>query len=95
MQENEIEDATFEEVTEVTATPEVDEEKQKISFGDILSSLSAAIASGGISSQQARRIRADMGIRQSYFTRKQPKTNVRRAKRKAQKAARKLNRKKG
>lgn len=62
------------------------------SVGEILKALSSAVKDGQITSKQARSFRADLGITQSFFTRKQTTPEQRKAKRLQQKKSRKINR---
>jgi len=61
-------------------------------IGEILKTLSAAVKGGQITAKQARSFRNDLGITQSFFTRKQTTPAQRKRKRQLQKAARKKNR---
>jgi hypothetical protein len=62
------------------------------SVGEILQTLSAAVKGGQITAKQARSFRQDLGITQSFFTRKQTTPAQRKAKRLQQKKSRKINR---
>jgi len=59
-----------------------------------LAALAEAFNNGSLNKAQVREIRNKLGISQGYFTRKQTTTAQRKSKRKSQKAARKVNRKK-
>lgn len=71
---------------------EAESEKPKLGIGGIVKALSKAVASGDLKSSQARRMKQDLGIMNSFFTRSQPKQATRKNKRKAAKKARKVNR---
>ena len=71
---------------------EPDDRKTINSIGGILKALSAAVRSGNLTRAQARSFRADLGIMKSSFTKKQITPAKRKAKRIAQRAARKVNR---
>jgi hypothetical protein len=58
----------------------------------MLEALSQAVEQGNITKEQARKFRAEVGITNSHFTKKQLSEDKRKAKRKAQKAKRKANR---
>ena len=101
MEENEIEEGEFTEVVDEVETIEEeltvksDEPKAKMGLNAFLSAITAAVSSDQISSHQARELRQGMGIGQSFFTRNRVvDAKKAKAKRKAQKAARKVNRKK-
>ena len=96
-------DVSNEEVPDVTDVVPTDEDtevvaesepKPKLGIGGIVKALSKAVADGGISAAQARQMKQDLGIMNSFFTRSQPNQANRKAKRKAAKKARKVNRKK-
>ena len=79
-----------EENTQEAEVEEVAEEK--LSFRQILTSLRAAFEGGAISKDQYKRMRAESGMPQSYFTRKQFNRKKARHKDKLQKQARKATR---
>lgn len=102
MEENDIVDGDFTEVLE-EATEQHEEElavkkdapPAKMGLDAFLSAITNAVAEDQISSGQAREIRQGMGIYQGYFTRgRNSDAKKAKSKRKAQKAARKVNRKK-
>ena len=106
MEENEIEEGEFTEVLDEAleeVTDAIDEEiavkadapPAKMGLNGFLKAITNAVSSDQISSGQAREIRQGMGIYQGYFTRsRNSDAKKAKAKRKAQKAARKTNRKK-
>jgi hypothetical protein len=61
----------------------------------LLTQLSSAVSDGKISTREAKKMRAQFGITQAYFTRKQPNRAVAAAKRKAAKKARMVTLKRG
>lgn len=71
---------------------EVETKKAANSIRDIIKALSAAVDNEQITSRQARDMRMNLGIQQSYFTKKRIPKATRVKKRKAQRAARKGNR---
>jgi hypothetical protein len=64
----------------------------EMSVQDILKAIASALASGNISSAQAKSIRRDLGITQATFTRKQRSPSQRKALRLTQKESRRRNR---
>ena len=62
------------------------------SVKEIMKTLSEAVKGGQITAKQARSFRADLGIGQAHFTRKQITPAARKKKRKAQRLARRKNR---
>ena len=70
----------------------VETKKTANSIRDIIKALSAAVDNEQITTRQARDMRMNLGIQQSYFTKKRISKPKRIAKRKAQKLARKRNR---
>ena len=105
MQEN-IEEAVFEEITDdetkaieaLEAAKAADgepETPQTVFTGrQMLALLKGAVESGHLSQQEFKRMRAEMGIFQSTYTRNRLTEKERKAKRKAQKQARKKQRRK-
>lgn len=67
-------------------------EKKRISKNDIVHSLADAVQSGMITAWQARELKAQLGVSQAYFTRKQRTKAQRKTRRKIQRASRKMNR---
>jgi hypothetical protein len=65
-----------------------EQKEQKLNKADILQVLSNALKIGTITSQDAARLRAEMGIFGSDFTKAKPSKTERKAKRKTQQAAR-------
>lgn len=61
----------------------------------LLTQLSSAVSEGKISTREAKKMRAQFGITQAFFTRKQPSRAVASAKRKAAKKARMVTLKRG
>lgn len=102
MNQNEIAEAEFSEITDVVDETAVAEEEHHehdhthaaYSRTDALKALTNSFHDGAITKEQLREIRARLGITQSSFTGKKITDTQRKAKRKAQKAARKVNRKK-
>ena len=97
-------DPIEEEVTEAISRQEIIEEaqaeagvepeavlKKKLGMGGILKAISNAVKGDNLSSRQARSMRNDLGIMQSYFTRGKVDPTKKRAKRIAAKKARKVN----
>lgn len=102
MDNNEIVEADFEEVTEDAELQDgeelvvsADAPKTKMGLKGFLSAITAAVGSEQITTQQAQQLRRQMGISQAYFTRNRNSDEKKvKARRKAQKAARKANRRK-
>ena len=109
MEEKDIVEGEFTEVSEEAVAEVIDgalvategtvieseEPKGKMGLEGFLSAITNAVSSDQITSRQARELRMNMGIRQGYFTRsRNSDVNKIKAKRKAQKNARKANRKK-
>lgn len=105
MNQNDITEAEFTEVTDETTVEAVAEATEEhdhdhdhshvaYSRADALKALTNSFHDGAITGAQLRDIRARLGITQSYFTGKKVTETQRKAKRKSQKAARKVNRKK-
>ncbi len=88
MEQEEISEAVFEEIKN-------DETIQQNTFSKAAAvhALKAAVKEGQIPRETAGRIRMEMGISQSYFTKKRLTDDQRRKKRKAQRLARRNNRK--
>ena len=81
-----------EEITE--ETQEVKEENApRLGKTDFLSMIASALSQGEINSDQARKLREEIGVMKSEFTKK--KTKKRKAKRKAESKARKTTIQKG
>ena len=78
--------------TEEGSLEEQDVVKPKMTKDNILAAIKAAISSGDLSSQNARMMRANIGVTQADFTRKQVSEEKRKARRKAQRDARRKNR---
>lgn len=108
MEENNIVDAEFEEIdADVVADLKLIEEAEKakaevaveekpapkMSKQDVVKALSSAVEFGQLTKSSAQRIRQEMGIFQTDFTKKKVSDTTRKAKRKAQKLARKKQRK--
>ncbi len=101
-QNNDIVDADFEEVTEEPVIVQEDEvavdtaaPAPKMGLDGFLKAVSAAVDSEQITTAQAKQLRQQMGIQNSYFTRNRNTDEKKvKAKRKAQKKARKTTRKK-
>jgi len=114
MQDNDVVEAEFEEITEevpavnvgtpghiehggdvvtedVTETPT--EEQPKMSKAEVVAALALAVENDQLDPKTAHRIRSEMGIFQSSFTKKRTTDEKRKAKRKLQKNARKKQRK--
>jgi len=87
MQEEEVSDAVFEEIKNDEAI------QQNFSKAGAVHALKLAVQEGQISPETAGRIRLEMGISQSYFTKKHINLVTRKKARKAQRAARRVNRK--
>lgn len=87
-EENHIEEIEEEETSE----GEEKEESPTASRNEILAAISAALADGTISSDDARHARAHLGISQAYFTRKVPSRSYRKMRRKMQRDSRRQNR---
>jgi len=99
-----IEDAEFEEIdADVAADLKIIEEAEnakaekatapQMSKQDVVKALSSAVEFGQLTKSSAQRIRQEMGIFQTDFTKKKVSDTKRKAKRKAQKLARKKQRK--
>lgn len=74
---------------------EVEEAQQalsKVSKRGLLDALAAAVATGQVDSRDARRLRSQIGITQSYFTRKQTTKAYRKSRRLMQRDSRRQNR---
>lgn len=71
---------------------EVETKQAASSIRDIIKALSAAVDNDQITTRQAKDMRMNLGIHNSYFTKKRIPKATRVAKRKAQRAARKKNR---
>lgn len=84
-----------ENVANLTADEQAEEitpvSESKLSFGHIARVLKRAVAGGNLTPQQAAGMRRDMGINQSYFTRKTISPCKRKRLRKLAKQARKVN----
>jgi len=96
MQENNIVDAEFEEIddnVQAEENEEVSTTAPKMSKSEIIKALSLAVDRGHIGQGQLTKMRTEMGIFQSDFTRKKVSDSKRKSKRKAQKQARKKQRK--
>jgi len=105
MQEPEIEDAVFEEIEDNDATVgseddvahryklEAKKEKPAMSQEAMVKIIRTAVKEGHIDAASAQLARRELGIFNSSFTKKQPNKVKQVAKRKAQKSARKKNRK--
>lgn len=87
-QNEEVSDAVFEEIKN-------DESVQSNNFSKTAAvhALKLAVQEGQLSREHAGRIRLEMGISQSYFTKKRINDVVRKKARKAQRVARRVNRK--
>lgn len=87
-QNEEVSDAVFEEIKN-------DESIQSNNFSKAAAvhALKLAVQEGQISHETAGRIRLEMGISQSYFTKKHTNDIARKKARKAQRVARRVNRK--
>jgi len=87
MKEEEISEAVFEEIK--------NDETVQQSFSKVAAvhALKTAVQEGQISRETAGRIRMEMGISQSYFTKNRPTAAARKKARKAQRVARRVNRK--
>lgn len=99
MDEKQIEDGEFTEVNDEVEAKEdeivthPDAPKAKMGLQGFLSAITAAVKGEQITPAQARELRQNMGISQSFFTRnRNADANKAKAKRKAQKAARKVTR---
>lgn len=77
---------------EITEDGQIVEHKTAPSLKATLKALADAVTNGQITAQQARAFRADLGISQSTFTKKQTTPAKRKAKRIAQKLSRRKNR---
>ena len=88
MEQEEISDAVFEEIKN-------DETVQQSTFSKATAvhALKLAVKEGQVSRETAARIRFEMGISKSYFTKKRTTAGAREKARKAQRLARKVNRK--
>lgn len=90
--ETTADEVTVETVDNEVVSVEPTEAKAKPSRREILSILSEAFGEGKIGKSQVQRMRADMGITQAYFTRKQRTKSERKTARGIQKASRRANR---
>ncbi len=87
MQEEEISEAVFEEIKNDEAV------QQSFSKVAAVHALKLAVQEGQISPETAGRMRLEMGISQSYFTKKHINPVARKKARKAQRVARRVNKK--
>lgn len=71
---------------------EVETKQAANNIRDIIKALAGAVDDGQITKRQARDMRMNLGIRQSFFTKKRTTKVNRKTKRKTQKAARKSSR---
>lgn len=94
MDDQEIEDGVIvEEVDEIFQQAEQKNSgRAGMGFMAMLGALSAAVSNGDMTSHQAREMRNNLGVSQSYFTRKTPSKSKIKSKRKLQKMARKAQR---
>lgn len=86
-EEEEISEAVFEEIKNDDAV------QQNFSKAAAVHALKLAVQEGQISPEMAGRMRLEMGISQSYFTKKHISAATRKKARKAQRHARRVNRK--
>lgn len=82
-------------MTEELQEKETEQKEQTLPRKDILKIISNALRINSITSQQAHEMRAELGVFNSYFTRSKSSAKVRRQKRKAQTAARRVTRQNG
>ena len=71
---------------------EVETKQAASSIRDIIKALTAAVDNDQITARQARDMRKNLGIHQSFFTKKRTTKVKRKAKRKTQKTARRVSR---
>ena len=85
--EDQIEDQNDENIEQVVEQP-----KKRITTRQVIDALSEAVRKGNISTRKAREIRQQFGIIESTFTKGKTTADKRKAKRKAQKIARRATR---
>ncbi len=94
MQESNIIEADFEEIVEEKPDNKTEaKEARTISKAETVKALKNAINDGTLTNITAKRVRVEMGIFDSEFTKKKISESKRKSKRKAQKIARKMQRK--
>lgn len=86
-----------EEIIDVPQTGEIEEPvtvatTEPRSKKEVLAAITAAVANGILDTHTARKIRTDLGVMPSSFTKKHPSKAQRKNRRKAQQASRRANR---